>query len=220
MKKKLFTVASFLVASLLSVNVFAQSFKDEIDAFKKLDNATFPAKHQILFEGSSSFRKWTDVQQYFPSHKIINRGFGGSTLPDVIRYADEIIFSYQPKQIIIYCGENDIASSDTITAQIVLKRYRQLFFLIRSKLKNVEIDFVSIKPSPSRIKFLETVKQSNQLIKDFIAAQKNAKFINVFDAMLNADGSIKQEIFVEDNLHMNAKGYAIWQKIIEPYLKK
>ncbi|MDE3143926.1 MAG: G-D-S-L family lipolytic protein, partial [Bacteroidota bacterium] len=154
MEKKLFAVVAFLFVSFISVNIFAQPFKDEIDAFKKLDSAAFPAKGQILFEGSSSFRKWTDVQQYFPSHKIINRGFGGSTLPDVIRYADEIIFPYQPKQIVIYCGENDIAYSDTITAQIVLKRYQQLFFLIRSKLKNVEIDFVSIKPSPSRIKFL------------------------------------------------------------------
>lgn len=220
MKKKLFAVIAFLFVSFLSATVFAQPFKDEIDAFKKLDSAAFPAKGQILFEGSSSFRKWTDVQQYFPSHKIINRGFGGSTLPDVIRYADEIIFPYQPKQIVIYCGENDIAYSDTITAQIVLKRYQQLFFLIRSKLKNVEIDFVSIKPSPSRIKFLGTVKQANQLIKEFIATQRHAKFINVFNAMLNDDGSIKKEIFIEDNLHMNAKGYAIWQKIIEPYLMK
>lgn len=217
MKRSLFL---FLIVIVAVTNIFAQPFKDEIDAFKKLDAAAFPAKGQILFSGSSSFRKWTDVQQYFPSYKIINRGFGGSTLPDVIRYADDIIFPYQPKQIIIYCGENDIASSDTITAEIVLKRYQQLFFLIRSKLKNVEIDFVSVKPSPSRIKFLETVKKSNQLIKDFIATRQHAKFINVFNAMLNDDGSIKREIFIEDNLHMNAKGYAIWQKIMEPYLMK
>ncbi len=220
MKKKILLLIYFLFVSFLSVNIFAQPFKNEIDAFKKLDSTAFPERNQILFEGSSSFRKWTNVQDYFPSHKIINRGFGGSTLPDVIYYANEIIFPYHAKQIVIYCGENDIASSDTITAEIVLKRYQQLFFLIRSKLKDVEIDFVSIKPSPSRIHFLEIVKKSNQLIKDFIAKQKHAKFINVFNAMLNADGSIKQEIFIEDNLHMNAKGYAIWQKIMEPYLLK
>ena len=220
MKNKILLILSFLCASIISVTVVAQPFKDEINAFKKLDSAAFPAKKQILLEGSSSFRKWTNVQEVFPDHKIINRGFGGSTLPDVIYYADDIIFPYHPKQIVIYCGENDIASSDTITADIMLKRYQQLFFLIRSKMKRVEIDFVSIKPSPSRIKFRATVERSNQLIKDFIAQQKHAKFINVFDAMLNEDGTIKQEIFIQDNLHMNEKGYAIWQKIIEPYLKK
>ena len=220
MFKKIFSAIIFLVISFLSLDVNAQAFKDEIDAFKKLDEAAFPAKDEILFVGSSSFRKWTYVQESFPNFKILNRGFGGSTLPDVIRYADDIIFPYRAKQIVIYCGENDIASSDTITAKMVLDRYRQLFFLIRGKMKNVEIDFVSIKPSPSRIKFRTTVEQANQLIKDFIATQKHAKFINIFDLMLNTDGSMNKDLFVEDNLHMNAKGYAIWQKIIEPYLMK
>ncbi len=220
MKNKCLLLFLFLLVSVFSATVFAQPFKDEIKTFKKLDSTAFPAKKQILFAGSSSFRKWTTVQAAFPKHKILNRGFGGSTIPDVINYANEILLPYKPKQIVIYCGENDIASSDTITADIMLKRYQQLFFLIRSKLKRVEIDFVSIKPSPSRTKFRATVEQSNQLIKAFIATQKHAKFINIFDAMLNADGTIKQEIFLSDNLHMNEQGYAIWQKIIEPYLMK
>jgi len=221
--KRIFILIALVFTGFLVANAQSSKnypFADEIKAFKKLDSATFPAKKQILFAGSSSFRKWTNVQSDFPDHKIINRGFGGSTLPDVIYYADDIIFPYHPKQIVIYCGENDIASSDTITAVIMLKRYQQLFFLIRSKMKRVEIDFVSIKPSPSRAKFRATVERSNQLIKDFIAKQKHAKYINVFDAMLNEDGTIKQEIFLKDDLHMNEKGYAIWQKIMEAYLKK
>ncbi len=220
--KRIFILLTLLFSGFLIANAQnskSYPFADEINAFKKLDSAAFPAKKQILFAGSSSFRKWTNVQADFPDHKIINRGFGGSTIPDVIHYADDILFPYHPKQIIIYCGENDIASSDTITAEIMLKRYQQLYFLIRSKMKKVEIDFVSIKPSPSRAKFRATVERSNQLIKDFIAQQKRSKFINVFDSMLNEDGTIKQEIFLQDNLHMNEKGYAIWQKIMEPYLK-
>jgi len=221
--KKIVAVLIFLLTYLFASTAQNNQlfpFADEIAAFQKQDAIAFPPKGQILFTGSSSFRKWTDVQDYFPSFIIINRGFGGSTIPDVIHHADRIIFPYQPKQIVIYCGENDIASSDTITATIMLQRYQQLFFLIRSKLKNAEIDFVSIKPSPSRKKFRTTVEQSNQLIKDFIAKQAHAKFINVFDAMLNSNGTIKQELFLKDDLHMNEKGYAIWQKIIEPYLLK
>jgi len=217
--KNLFLAILFIMP-FLSYSVNAQEFKSEITAFKQLDSIQFPAKHQILLVGSSSFRKWTHVQEWFPNHIIINRGFGGSTLPDVIHYANEIIFPYAPKQILIYCGENDIASSDTLSAQNILARYQQLFFLIRAKMKRVEIDFVSIKPSPVRAKFRPTVALSNQLIKAFIATQKHAAFINIFDPMLNQDGSTKQEIFLADNLHMNDKGYAIWQKIIAPYLMK
>ncbi len=102
--------------------------------------------------GSSSFRMWKNVQQDFPGYTIINRGFGGSSLPDVINYADEIIFPYEPKQIVIYCGENDLAASDTVTAQMVVDRFKALFFLIRDRMPDVPVVFVSIKPSPSREK--------------------------------------------------------------------
>src|SRR5580658_5491940 len=77
-------------------------FWNEISEFKHQDSLQRPPSGAILFVGSSSFRKWTNVQSYFPGHTIINRGFGGSTLPDVIRYAGEIIFPYHPKQIVIY----------------------------------------------------------------------------------------------------------------------
>ncbi|MDB5211765.1 MAG: family lipolytic protein [Sediminibacterium sp.] len=211
----------FLLLCLLSTGfaVTAQTtdppFRKEIDAFKKKDSLQMPAKQSILFVGSSSFTKWTDVQDYFPGYPILNRGFGGSSLPDVIRYVDEVIIPYDPKQIVIYCGENDVAGSDTITAPTVLKRFQTIFSLIRNKLPKVPIAFISLKPSVSRWKFEPVIVETNKLIKDFLSKQSNAKFINVHDAMLNTDGSVMTDIFIADNLHMNAKGYKIWQPIIQ-----
>jgi len=101
-----------------------QPFYSDIQHFKKQDSLQPPPKNAILFVGSSSFTKWTDVQSYFPSYPILNRGFGGSRLTDVIYYANDIIFPYHPKQIVIYCGENDFASSDTVTAAIVFMRFK------------------------------------------------------------------------------------------------
>lgn len=194
-------------------------FWNDIQNFKKQDSIHFPPKNAILFIGSSSFTKWTDVQQYFPGYKIINRGFGGSTLLDQIRYANDIIFPYQPKQIIIYCGENDLASSDTVTAAMVFDRFKQLFQIIRAKTE-APIANISMKPSPSRRHLFSKMRQGNQLIKDFLATQKNTVFIDVHQKMLNTLGEPFPEIFLSDSLHMNAKGYAIWQKEIQPYLLK
>lgn len=215
------TVAVLLLC-VVSSHVSAQepAFYSDIQNFKKKDSVHFPPKQVILFVGSSSFTKWTDVQEYFPKHTIINRGFGGSTLPDVIRYANDIITPYQPKQIVIYCGENDLASSDTITAQMVLERFTQLFYIIRQNNPSVRVAFVSLKPSPSRQHLWTKMVEANQLIKDFLATQKRTAFIDVYARMFNGDGTVMQDIFVEDNLHMNEKGYHIWQKIIEPYLIK
>lgn len=195
-------------------------FHSEIQHFKKQDSIHFPPKHAILFLGSSSFRKWTDVQKAFPTHTIINRGFGGSTFPDAIRYLDKIVFPYQPRQILIYEGDNDLASSDKITPDSVLNRFKKLFSLIRKNLPNTNIAFVSIKPSPSRQALFTKMEEANTLIKNYLKNKKNAAFIDVFHSMLNKDGVPDKSIFLEDELHMNAKGYAIWQKIIEPYLVK
>lgn len=203
-------------------NVAAQQapFWDEIQNFKKQDSIKFPQKNHILFVGSSSFRFWQDVQDYFPGYKIINRGFGGSSLPDVIRYANDIIFPYHPKQIVIYCGENDLAASDTVSANTVFYRFTKLFSLIRSRLKNVPVVFVSIKPSPSRERLMPKMIVANDLIKNYLKKFRNTAFADVYHKMLNANGKPISNIFKEDSLHMNPRGYAIWQPIIKPYLIK
>lgn len=193
-------------------------FINEIRYFKKLDSLKFPPKNAIVFIGSSSFTRWKDVASYFPNHTIINRGFGGSSLPDVINYIPDIVFPYQPKQVVIYCGENDFTAAGGIEASVVVNRVKELVALIRSQYPKIPIAFVSIKPSPSREKYFTKMKEANAAIKKWMKKKKrNLQFINVFDAMFNDDGTLK-DLFVEDKLHMNAKGYAIWQKIMEPYL--
>jgi lysophospholipase L1-like esterase len=213
-----------LLFVLISIDLFAQNTKppfwQDIQNFKHQDSLQRPPAHSILFVGSSSFTKWTDVQNYFPGYTIINRGFGGSSLPDVIRYEKEVIFKYQPKQIVIYCGENDLAASDTITGDLVFQRFKQLFSDIRKTLPNVPLVFISLKPSPSRWRLKEKQITANKLIEDYLKKQKNAQFVSVWNAMLGADGKPKPDLFIEDNLHMNAKGYAIWQKLLQPYLMK
>lgn len=205
---------------LLYTAVTAQPFINDIKAFKKQDSIATPPKNAILFVGSSSFTKWKDVQNYFPGYTIINRGFGGSVLSDVIRYEKDIIFPYQPKQIVIYCGENDVASSDTVTGKIVLERFKQLFNDIRQQFPTTDIAFISLKPSPSRWQKKDRMIEANALIKKFLKKKKNTSFIDIWSSMLTAEGTPIPDIFIEDRLHMNAKGYAIWQPIIQKKLIK
>ena len=209
---------TFLVMLSLHGNVFAQTFINEIKAFRKADSISKPPKNTILLIGSSSFTKWKDVQEYFPEHTMLNRGFGGSSLTDVIYYANDVVLKYQPKQILIYCGENDIAGSNFVTADTVFERFKILYGMIRSKLKKVPIAYISMKPSPSREKYLVTMQKANEQIKSFIEKQKKAAYIDVFHSMFDADGKILNHIFLSDKLHMNAAGYKIWQGIIGPYL--
>lgn len=223
MKTLFISLLSVVCLNFISPGSFAQSSKpfwDEIMAFKKEDSLHPPLPHAILFVGSSSFRKWTDISQYFPGYNIINRGFGGSVFPDIILYANEIIFPYNTRQIVIYCGDNDLASSDTITASVVAKRFEQLFKIIRQKKPLVDILFVSIKPSPSRRKLMPKIEDANRMIRHFLINNKHAAYADVYHLMLNKIGEPLPEIFLNDSLHMNSKGYDIWKKVLKPYLIK
>ena len=208
----------FFIFFISTINTLAQGFAGEIAAFKKQDSIQSPPKNAILFVGSSSFTKWTDVQKYFTDKKIINRGFGGSTIPDVIMFEQDVIFKYYPKQIVIYCGENDIASSDTVSGKMVCERFKILFKDIRAKFPQISIIYISMKPSPLRWQMKNRLIDENERIRIFLKKQPHSKFINVWNSMLGKNGKPRKDIFGEDKLHMNAKGYAIWQKLIRPYL--
>jgi lysophospholipase L1-like esterase len=214
---KCFILLAFLA---IAENAISQPFINEIKAFRRADSTSMPPQNAILLIGSSSFTNWKDVAKYFPEHTIVNRGFGGSSLPHMTIYAEDIIFKYNPKQILIYCGENDLTGGPSITADTIFNRVKKLHQLIRSRYKKVPIAYISMKPSPSREKYLETMQKGNALIKAFMEHEKRSSYIDVYSSMLDANGKILTHIFLSDKLHMNAEGYKIWQGVIAPYLVK
>lgn len=214
------TVVATMLFICMSMLTQAQPFAKEIAAFQKQDSTAFPAKHQILLIGSSSFTMWKDVQQYFPGYPILNRAFGGSTLADVWRYREQIIAPYRPRQIIVYCGENDFAASDTISVNTVVNRFTQLFTYIRSVYPQVPVAYVSMKPSPSRRHLLAKYQTANTAIQQWLATKKRTAFIDVYQPMIQPNGEPLPHIFLKDSLHMNAQGYAIWQQYMKPVLRK
>jgi len=203
-----------------TINAQQPPFWNDIQNFKKQDSIKMPAQKQVLFVGSSSFTNWKDVQNYFPSIPIINRGFGGSSLTDVLRYKEDVIFKYNPKQIVIYCGENDFAGNDTLSVETVVARFKELFTHIRNRFKNIPVAYVSMKPSPSRQHLMLKFEQANEKIANYLKKYRKTVFIDVYHHMLKPNGTPMTDIFLADNLHMNAKGYAIWQKLIAPHLLK
>jgi lysophospholipase L1-like esterase len=212
-----------LIASVYTASVQAQGnlpYWNEVQQFKKQDSIKFPSANQILFIGSSSFTNWKDVQQYFPSYPILNRAFGGSSLTDLIRYRYDVMYAYQPKQIVMYCGENDFAANDTVTVEIVMQRFKTFFQLMRAKYKTVPFAYVSMKPSPSRAQLMPKYIDANRQIKQYLSNKANTAFIDVFHSMLLKDGTPMKNIFLSDSLHMNSKGYAIWKRKIAAYLIK
>lgn len=216
--KKMFSAFLLLTFALL----FSQEkpmFWQDIQHFKELDQKNPPAKNAILLVGSSSFTKWTDVANYFPDKTIINRGFGGSRLTDLNYYANDLLNPYQPKQIIIYCGENDFADNDQLKADVVVDRFKTFYKKIRAKFPNVEVDYISIKYSPSREKLWPQMNEANKKIAAFMKKEPRAEFIDITKVMEDRDGKVRKDLFVEDMLHMTPEGYKLWTSVMNPYMK-
>lgn len=208
--------AAALLILFITVNSFSQDkpFWNEIQAFHKQDSIRQPKDGMLLFIGSSSFRLWKNAKQDFHNDNILNRAFGGATLEDVIRYQDDVVLQYKPKKIFVYCGENDIASSEKITPEMVFGRFKTLYETMRAQFPATPIIFISIKPCILRWSMKDRMVAANLLIRNYLNNKPNAVFVNIWDKMLE-NGEPRKDIFIEDNLHMNSKGYAIWTKEME-----
>lgn len=193
------------------------NFWEDVQAVKRVDKIYKAPEHPILFVGSSSIRKWDNLHLVFPKYNVLNRGIGGAVVNDIVYYLDDLVFKYQPRQIVLYVGDNDLpkASADTI-----LSRTKILINKIREKLPTTPIVYIAIKPSPVRAQYLQKAATANQLIKAFLATQSNVKFVDVYSIMLTKELKPRPELFVDDMLHMNAEGYALWKRSVEPHLLK
>jgi hypothetical protein len=217
-----FRIIILFVLATAGISARAQTgfpFDNEIRDFKHADSVKVPPKNGILFIGSSSIRKWTDLEQRFRAQPIIRRGVGGCTLEQLVDYyTPYILFPYHPKKIFIYAGENDIAAGKS--GDFVAKEFAKLWAMLSSRLPEAEIYFMAVKPSPSRAKYFPEVKIANTKIKTFLAGKKKGHYIDVASVILKPTTmQPDSSLFESDLLHLNKTGYDKWQAVLQPYVK-
>lgn len=174
------------------------------------------ASGAIVFTGSSSIRRWATLAEDFPGHVVTNRGFGGSQISDLIAYFDRVVVPGAPKQIVIYSGTNDLNVGET--PEHVFGDLATLAGMIRAALPHTKLAFISAAPNPKRWAGREFQERFNKLAADY-CARYGHDYIDVWSPMMGADGKPSRAIYVADQLHMNAAGYEIWKRVVEPYLK-
>jgi len=192
-------------------------WQKDMEVFAQQDATNAPVQGGIVFTGSSSIRRWTTLAEDFPQHRVLNRGFGGSELFDAINYFERLVLPHQPRLIVMYAGSNDINAGKP--AARVEADFKRFVALVKRKLPGTRVAYIANAGNPARWKQVDTVREANRRIEAHTKTDPQLAFINVFDAMLGPDGLPKPDIFVEDRLHMNAQGYAIWKEVVGPFLK-
>lgn len=191
-----------------------ERFAADIKVFTAWDRKNaFPA-NGILFVGSSSVRGWSTAQA-FPGKPVINRGFGGSELSDVIHFYEQVIRPYAPAKIFLYAGDNDIAGGKS--AAEVVADYKQLVRLVRDDFPGSKLVFISIKPSIARWDKWPVMAEANRMVKAYAAGHADLGYADVATPMLD-DNGLPRPVFVEDGLHLNDDGYRLWREALAPYV--
>lgn len=222
---KLKAVFSFfiIIFCLISSASFAQReekpFWTEIQAFMREDSLNPPPDSATLFVGSSSFRLWDNLHDYFPELYIVNRGFGGSTLSNLVFYSDSIISPFRWKYIVIYSGENDLVYDANLEPSEVVKLFDRLMYHIRKTNPQTPVFYCSIKPSPIRKQFSKRFIQYNNLISNHIEHYPNTYFVDFWNILTDKEEQPVSAFFLADSLHLNEKGYSMWKNELIKYLK-
>lgn len=196
----------FLVAPARAESPAAHRFEKDIAAFEAADRQTPPPKGAILFVGDSTFTRWKTMHEDLPHYTVINRGFGGSQMADLLYFVDRVVQE----------GGNDLHGGRTPEA--LLADMKAFVEKVQAALPGVPIVFGNLTPSPARWSEVDTRRRTNAMLQEFAAAQKGVTVLNFFDEWLGADGQPRAELYVEDHLHPSALGYHLRVKILRPVL--
>ena len=191
-------------------------FDEDIDKFLDQDKIDPPPENAFLFIGSSSIRLWKTLEDDMKPLKIINRGFGGAHTKHINRHKDKIVFPYEPKAIVYFCGTNDINGWNS--PEDVFSEFEKFYFSVRERLPNTIFFTISIQPSPSRFDQRQRQIEWNEAVNFLADKEENLVFIDVSPPMLSEDKKPRPELYTKDMLHMNEEGYKIWTKLVRENL--
>jgi lysophospholipase L1-like esterase len=190
----------------------------DIRAFEEADGQTSPPHDGVLLVGSSSMRLWKSAAEDFRGLPVLNRGLGGSQVREVTAFADRIVLPYRPRVILFYCGTNDVFGGRPVSA--VVADTEAFIRKVRAALPATRVIYISIAPNPARWRLKDAWLELNARMNAFAATDPRVTFVDIWSAMLDAAGQPRPELFVEDRLHMNERGYAIWARILRPIVQR
>ena len=222
---RLLAVLSLTIAAVSALNLAAEEKKSvesrwekDIRAIEARISSGDSAKGSIVFVGSSSIRLW-DLKKSFPDRITSNHGFGGSEISDSIEFFERIVVPVQPQAVVLYAGDNDIGKGKT--ADTVVAHFKEFVGRCEKLLKNgTPVVFIAIKPSLKRLEKAAIMEEANTRVRAICDQSPNLLFVDIWKPMLDETGKPMADIFKSDGLHLNDKGYEIWNREVAAALNQ
>lgn len=205
------------IARYLAAKNKPDFYTEAIQKFLDRDKLAKPKEGLILFIGSSSIRLWNTLADDMSPMQVINRGFGGAYIRHVNHHFDDVVSPYRPRAVVFFCGTNDIAGLHS--PESVYEDFLRFYAMSREALPQIKIFVIGIKPTISRAYLREEEQDFNARLASLADTKKELFYIDIWDSMLNPEGSANPAFFVDDGLHLNAAGYALWTRLTKPVLE-
>ncbi len=190
-------------------------YESEVQSLERAATPSSNGSRPVVFYGSSSIRLWSTLVNDLDDNRILNLGFGGSTLAACDHFFERLVVPRQPTSLVLYAGDNDIG--DGRSPHEVSDSLRSLVRKLDSHLGPIPFAFISIKPSPARWSLDEAIRTTNALAIEQIRSRPQSKYIDIYADMIGADGRPRPEFYVEDGLHLSPSGYKLWTDRILPH---
>ena len=189
-----------------------QWYEEEVQDLEHAIAARANGTRPPVFYGSSSIRLWTTLAEDFDP-RVLNLGFGGSTLEACLYFFTRLVPPARPRSLLLYAGDNDLG--DGRSPDAVLADFRRFADQVLATLGAIPFGFVSVKLSPARYPIADRIRRFNELVRAEIASRPSAYYVDVFSPMLDESGKPCAELFLSDGLHLSRKAYRLWGRLLE-----
>lgn len=164
-------------------------------------------QERLVLVGSSSFRFWSQTDTVFAQYEVVNAGFGGSCFADLWRLREHLIYALQPDVLLVYEGDNDLF--DGVPEHLILNTASRLLQELAQKLPSTRVVVVAPKASPARYHLSKAYLSLNAKLKSLVG-DCDATWVDFWSAQHKANGALRDDLFLADQLHLNPTGYAVW----------
>jgi hypothetical protein len=225
MRRLILVLISVIIVSCSPLRKYQElpevkAWEQEIQKFEQLDKTGSFNGNEILFAGSSSIRLWKTISDDMAPYPVIQRGYGGAKLSDFAVYADRIFDPHPCRAIVIFIANDIHGGENDKSPEEVLSLYKNVIKTIRKKQAETPVFWIAITPTSSRWKVWPEIQKANNLIQEYCESTENLYFIKTDFAFLGENGRPINEFFMDDHLHLNADGYAVWTEIITKELNR
>ncbi len=166
---------------------------------------------QLCFIGDSLI-EYYDWQERFPDLAVLNLGVAGETTPELLaRLSCFGASSCQPDWVIIMTGTNDL-----LMGADFLPSYERIITRLQKALPDAFLLINGLMPMALPWLAPNLIAQVNARLEELALRHK----IGYLDGgCLGTDSTASPSCFLEDGVHLNQYGYALWSAAIENHLR-